>query len=207
MGQDIHNKLAENGIRVLNTERNFVRGPYRVMLSTEPVKDVSDLEGLDMRSFESEYYSAAYDHVGANPTVIAWTETYLALKQNLVNAVTSPISLVWSMKFTEVAPHMTITEEYPQDIVLTMSEEFYQGLSEEHQQILVEAANETGEENNKLIEAEVEEQLQKMKDEHDITIHEIDKQEWSEAFSEFHYQLEEDSVVPEGYIDQIKSIE
>lgn len=46
-----------------------------------------------------------------------------------------------------------------------------------------------------------------MKDEHDITIHEIDKQEWSEAFSEFHYQLEEDSVVPEGYIDQIKSIE
>lgn len=148
-----------------------------------------------------------YDHVGANPTVIAWTETYLALKQNLVNAVTSPISLVWSMKFTEVAPHMTITEEYPQDIVLTMSEEFYQGLSEEHQQILVEAANETGEENNKLIEAEVEEQLQKMKDEHDITIHEIDKQEWSEAFSEFHYQLEEDSVVPEGYIDQIKSIE
>lgn len=30
MGQDIHNKLAENGIRVLNTERNFVRGPYRV---------------------------------------------------------------------------------------------------------------------------------------------------------------------------------
>lgn len=71
----------------------------------------------------------------------------------------------------------------------------------------MQAANETGEENNKLIEAEVEEQLQKMKDEHDITIHEIDKQEWSEAFSEFHYQLEEDSVVPEGYIDQIKSIE
>ncbi|GAA0317700.1 TRAP transporter substrate-binding protein [Bacillus carboniphilus] len=206
MGQDIQQTLIDNGIRILNTERNFVRGPYRVMLSKKPIKSVEDLQGLKLRSFESEFYSAAYSSVGANPTVVAWTETYLGLKQNLVEAVTSPISLVWPMKFTEVAPYMTIIDEYPQDVVIAISEEVFSGLSEEHQQILIDAANEAGEKGTELAKQEVEEHMELMKTEHNIEVFEIDKAEWVEAFSDFHYQLEEDGKLPKGYVDQIKSI-
>jgi TRAP-type C4-dicarboxylate transport system substrate-binding protein len=38
------------------------------------------------------------------PIQLAWTETYLGIRQGVVNAVTAPLSLVRSMKFTEVAP-------------------------------------------------------------------------------------------------------
>lgn len=206
MGQEINDNLIENGVRILNTERNFVRGPYRVMLSKEPIKSVKDLEGLKLRSFESAFYSAAYESVGAKPTVVAWTETYLALKQNLVDAVTSPISLVWPMKFTEVAPYMTVIDEYSQDVVIAMSEKKFSGLSEEHQQILIDAANEAGEKAAELTEKEVEEHLELMKTEHGIEIFEIDKQEWVDAFSDYHYQLEKEGKLPEGYVDQIKSL-
>lgn len=206
MGQEINDNLIENGVRILNTERNFVRGPYRVMLSKTPIKSVEDLKGLKLRSFESAFYSAAYESVGAKPTVVAWTETYLALKQNLVDAVTSPISLVWPMKFTEVAPYMTVIDEYSQDVVIAMSEEKFSGLSEEHQKILIDAANEAGEKAAELTEKEVKEHLELMKTEHGIEIFEIDKQEWVDAFSDYHYQLEEEGKLPKGYVDQIKSI-
>lgn len=206
MGQEINDNLIENGVRILNTERNFVRGPYRVMLSKTPIKSVEDLKGLKLRSFESAFYSKAYESVGAKPTVVAWTETYLALKQNLVDAVTSPISLVWPMKFTEVAPYMTVIDEYSQDVVIAMSEEKFSGLSEEHQKILIDAANEAGEKAAELTEKEVKEHLELMKTEHGIEIFEIDKQEWVDAFSDYHYQLEEEGKLPKGYVDQIKSI-
>lgn len=207
LGQDIHNTLIENNVRIINDERNFKRGPERVLLSKEPVVSVDDLKGLKIRSFESKTYSEAYTHVASNPTVIAWTETYLALNQNLVDAATSPLSLVWGMKFTEVAPHMSMVDEYQQDIVLAMNEEFFQGLTDEHKNILINAANKTGEVNNDRINEVVDEQLALMQEEHDIKIHEINKVEWSEAFEDFHYQMEEDGIAPKGTIDSIKSIE
>ncbi|WP_088052303.1 TRAP transporter substrate-binding protein [Virgibacillus dakarensis] len=207
MGEDIQKKLISQGIRILNTDRNFTRGPYRVLLSTKPIKSVDDLKGLKIRSFESEFYSDAYESVGANPTVVAWTETYLAIKQNLVDAVTSPISLVWSMKFTEVAPYMTLIDEYPQDIVIAMGEDQFSELSKEQQDILIEAANQAGADAAEKLESEVEEQIGLMKEEHNMEIFEIDKDEWVDAFSDFHQELDDTGVFPEGYIDKIQAIE
>lgn len=207
VGQEINEKLISEGVRFLNTERNFVRGPYRVMLTKEPVKTTEDLNGLKLRSFESAFYSAAYSSVGAKPTVVAWTETYLGLKQNLVDAVTSPISLVWPMKFTEVTPYMTNIDEYAQDVVIAISEDRFQKLTKEHQDILVDAANEAGDWATALTLEEVEEHIELMKEEHNIEIFEIDKAEWVEAFSDYHYQLEKEGKIPEGFVDLIKSYE
>lgn len=207
IGQEINEQLISHGVRILNTDRNFIRGPYRVMLTKEPIEAVEDLKGLKLRSFESAFYSAAYSSVGAKPTVVAWTETYLGLKQNLVDAVTSPVSLVWPMKFTEVAPYMTVIDEYPQDNVIAMSEDRFSKLSKEHQDILVEAANETGEWATQLTLEEVNNHLELMKEEHNIEIIEIDKTEWTEAFSDYHYQLEKEGKIPEGFVDLIKSLE
>jgi len=207
IGQEINEKLISEGVRILNTDRNFIRGPYRVLLTKEPVKTVEDLKGLKLRSFESAFYSAAYSSVGAKPVVVAWTETYLGLKQNLVDGVTSPISLVWPMKFTEVAQNMTVIDEYPQDVVITMNEDRFSKLSEQNQKILIEAANEAGEEATKITLSEVEKHLELMKEEHDIEVFEINRADWTEAFSDYHYQLEEEGKIPEGFVDRIKSIE
>lgn len=207
LGKEINEDLISEGIRFINTERNFVRGPYRVLLSKKPVESVEDLKGLTLRSFENEFYSSAYKSVGANPTVIAWTETYLGLQQGTVDAVTSPIAQVWPMKFSEVAPYMTLIKEYPQDIVIAMDENKFAELSEEHQDILIEAANEAGDKASETLDETVEEHMELMKEEHNLEVFEIDEEEWSNAFSDYHYQLEEDGVLPEGYIDEIKSIE
>jgi tripartite ATP-independent transporter DctP family solute receptor len=207
IGQDINKNLQEKGMRIINTERNFVRGPYRVLLATKPVKTLEDVQGLKLRSFESAVYVDAWKHLGASPTVVAWTETYLALKQGIVEAVTSPISLVNSMKFAEVAPHMTVIEEYPQDIVMMINEKKFQSLSKEQQDLLVQAANEAGEFGTQMALEATEKDIKAMKEANGLTVIEIDKQQWVEKMKPFYGELEKEGTVPAGIVDKILAIQ
>lgn len=206
VGQEINENLIEQGMRIINTERNFVRGPYRVLLSTHPIESLEDVEGLKVRSHESAIYADAWSYLGANPTVIAWTETYLAIRQGTVDAVISPISLVRGMNFAEVAPYMTLIDEYPQDVAIVIAEESFQKLTEDQQQALVDAANEAGEYGEELALESVEEDIEFMKDENKLEIIEIDNAKWSEFMDDFHYQLEEDGILEEGLVDYIKGM-
>ena len=61
-----------------------------------------------------------------------------------MNAVTAPLSLVRSMKFTEVAPFIVEIREFPQTWPITISERSWKKLSADEQQLLVRAANEAG---------------------------------------------------------------
>ena len=137
-------KLLDRGIRVISTEYTAERGPYRVLLSSRPIRTVDDLKDLKIRMFPNDVYIRSWKHLGATPVQLAWTETYLGIRQGVVNAVTAPIALVNSMKFTEVAPYIVEIKEYPQTWPMTISERTWKKLSPEHQQLLVKSANEAG---------------------------------------------------------------
>jgi TRAP-type transport system periplasmic protein len=137
-------RLLERGIRVLSTEYNAERGPYRVLVSSRPVRSVDDLKDLKIRMFPNDVYIRSWKHLGATPVQLAWTETYLGIRQGVVNAVTAPIALVNPMKFTEVAPYIIEIKEYPQTWPIMISEKTWKKLPPAQQQLLVTAANEAG---------------------------------------------------------------
>jgi len=137
-------KLLARGIRVLSTEWNADRGPYRVLVSSKPVLSADDLKGLKVRMFPNEVYVRSWKQLETVPIQLAWTETYLGIRQGVVNAVTAPLSLVRSMKFTEVAPYVVEIREFPQTWPITISERTWKKLSPDEQQLLVRAANEAG---------------------------------------------------------------
>jgi TRAP-type C4-dicarboxylate transport system substrate-binding protein len=137
-------KLLASGIRVLSTEWNGDRGPYRVLMSSTAIRSVADLEGLKVRMFPNEVYQRSWSALGTLPIQLAWTETYLGIRQGTVNAVTAPLSMVRAMKFAEVAPYIVEIKEYPQTWPMTISEQTWQKLSAEEQKILMDAANEAG---------------------------------------------------------------
>lgn len=107
-------KLGASGIRVLSTEWNGDRGPYRVLMSSKEVRTVDDLQGLKVRMFPNEVYQRSWSALGTLPIQLAWTETYLGIRQGTVNSVTAPLSMVRAMKFAEVAPYIVEIKEYPQ---------------------------------------------------------------------------------------------
>lgn len=142
--QEAEKKLFAHGIRILSTEWNADRGPYRVLVSAKPVLGPDDLKDLKVRMFPNEVYIRSWKQLGTVPIQVAWTETYLGIRQGLINAVTAPLSLVRSMKFTEVAPYIIEIKEYPQTWPMTISERTWKRLSSDEQRLLVDAANEAG---------------------------------------------------------------
>lgn len=137
-----HEKLQAQGIRFISTEFNGDRGPYRVFVSSRPVLSVDDLQGLKMRLWPNDMVIRSWSHLGAVPSVLPWTETYLAIRQNTVQAVTAPLALVKPQGFAEVAPYITVMRQFPQVWPIAVSEHTWRTLTSDQQQILVEAANE-----------------------------------------------------------------
>lgn len=203
IGQELSQALVTKGLRIANDKRNFLRGPYRVICAKKPIRSLSDVAGLRLRSFESAIYVNAWKHLGANPTVVAWTETYLALKQNLVEAVTLPISLLYSMKFTEAAPHCTQINEFPQDVVIVINEKRFQSLAPDLRQALVDAAHEAGELATRLVLDAATTDIDKMKREHGAQFYQVDLKPFADRMAPYFKELEKQGFISAGIVDRV----
>lgn len=202
-GKGVEASLEENGFKLLSTERSFARGPYRVLCSTKPVTSLEDMQGLRLRLSGNAMSMNAYAALGAAPIKIAWTETYLALKQGTVDAVTSPISLVYNMKFTEVAPYVAYVNEFPQYVGYVINGEKFNSLTAEQQQLLIDCANEAGEYATQLTVDSVGEQIELMKTEHNAEFTEIDTVPFREKLMDHYLELDAEGTYGEGVIKSI----
>ena len=57
-------------------------------------------------------YIKAYELLGANPLVIAYSEVYMALQNGTVDAATCTISALKGENYTEICKYVTLINEY-----------------------------------------------------------------------------------------------
>jgi TRAP-type C4-dicarboxylate transport system substrate-binding protein len=136
--------FVKNGWRVLSTEWNWDRGPYRTFVSRKPVFVPDDIQGMKMRIWPAEIPRMSWLGMGASPIVIEIAEAYMALKQGIADAVTIPITQIWAQKFTEVLKYVTVLDQFPQTIPVLMSEKTWPKLTPADQKIFVDAVTEGG---------------------------------------------------------------
>jgi TRAP-type C4-dicarboxylate transport system substrate-binding protein len=74
--------------------------------------------------------------------ILPLPEVYIAIQQGLVDGQDNPIDTIWSNKFYEVAPYVTLTRHVYSPIPLAISEKTWQKLSPEDQRAIVRAAKE-----------------------------------------------------------------
>jgi len=121
----------ENGFRDLtNSER--------------AVASAADFDGLKIRTMENDLHLDAFRALGANPTPMAFTELFTALQQGTVDGQENPYATIYLQKFYEVQSHVSNTHHIYSPFVFLMSKSFYDGLTEEQQQIVKDAAIEAG---------------------------------------------------------------
>lgn len=194
--------LRENGLQLVNSARNFFRGPYRVLVSKEPVNSVEDVKGLRFRAYENKIYMEAWNVLGANPIIVPWGETYSALMQGTVDAATSTIGQLYGVKFTEVAPYVANIREYTAEAIMVANAKMWDSLTDEQRTILTECANEAGEKMAEWTDAETDSYIQKMKDEHKATFVDVDTAAFREKLKDFYYKLEKEGTLPAGLVDR-----
>ncbi len=196
--------LDKAGLKVLASD--WERGPFRVLVSKRPVRSCDDLKGLRLRIAPLDTWRRSWTALGCNVVVLPWTDVYLGLKQGIVEAVTAPFDLLYSMKFTEIAKYVARTDEYWGLLTVVMNKKTFESLKSDYQKALIEAANEAGKYYMELGEKSVKEDLEKMKKEHGIEYIVLDTKPCAEKMQPVIRELEKEGFIPAGLYDRIQAI-
>lgn len=134
--QLVENTINDAGVRILG----WTYTGFRVLTnSKQPVKSVDDLQGLVIRVPKNEIMIASYNAWGINPTPMAWSETFTALQQGVVDGQDNPYLTVHSMKFYEVQDYVTNIRYIFSIEPLVISEQIFQELDPATQEAFIEA--------------------------------------------------------------------
>ena len=134
--------LAASGLRVLAD--NWIR-PSRVILTTRPCFEPADLAGLELRVPRITAYRSMWQALGCIPVEVAWSDILEALQMGLVQGIDVPRDVICREGFHRIARYVTETRHLFSRACLVISERLFQGLRSDVQEVLVQAARETGE--------------------------------------------------------------
>ena len=112
---------------------------YRELSSNKEVHTPADLKGMKVRVMQSNLHIAIWESLGAIPSAIAFGELYTALSQGTVDAQDNPLELVISQKFYEVQKYITLTNHIFQVGMATCNPAWFNSLSAEDQQVVLDA--------------------------------------------------------------------
>lgn len=139
--------LTESEFRDMYNQANEEGGLVCLMLrasdtmnltSNRPVKSLSDLSGLKIRTAQSESRMAVWEALGANPTPLAFNELYMALQNGTVEAQDNTLMNAVSSALYEVQDYLIPTRHMMPSYDLTMNKDSFYAMPEEYQQFLME---------------------------------------------------------------------
>lgn len=112
---------------------------FRVMSTNKSVTGFLDFKGQKIRTMEDPYQLSFWQEIGSNPTPMNFSEVYIGLQQNTIDAQENPYEVIVSNRLYEQQDYIVETNHVPHLISLVVSEKFFSELPEEDQQVLVEA--------------------------------------------------------------------
>ena len=139
MGDYFNQKLEAVGIHCLGYSYNGLRSMTN---NVRPITKPEDLKGLKMRVMENQVFIDFFNTLGASATPMGFNELFTGLQQNTVDGQENPPSLIYASKFQEVQKYLSVTEHVNNFLGFIMNKDFYDGLTQEQQQIVTDAAAE-----------------------------------------------------------------
>ncbi len=114
---------AENGFRSWFTKERPIRTP-------------ADLQGLRMRSQESEVHLATYRALGASPVAIDVTNVLTSLQTGVVDGFDNTPLFAFATSWYQAAQHLNLSEHSYQPGIVVYSKTWFDGLPADLQQVL-----------------------------------------------------------------------
>ncbi|WP_207890541.1 TRAP transporter substrate-binding protein [Rubrobacter taiwanensis] len=140
LGQEMLDRFDGTGIKALA----FAENGYRQLTNSQrPVESPDDVRGLDLRVMENPIQVDIWRTLGANPTSMAFGEVFSAMEQGVVDGQENPWSTILTSNFYEVQGYGSETRHVYTPFIIMISEQFWNELPGEYQELIQEAAEKT----------------------------------------------------------------
>ena len=130
--------LKDSKLRVL--AYGEANGFRNLWISKKAVHKPADLKGMKIRVPESKMIFAMMSSLGANPTVIPWTELYTSMQTGVADGWEGEANSAVDVKLHETIKHATLTGHSYNTCYIFANDEWYRKLSAKHREIIVDAA-------------------------------------------------------------------
>jgi TRAP-type transport system periplasmic protein len=162
---------------------SFHRGPRYLTTTNKRIYSPEDLSGLKLRVPELPIYIRSWATFSANPTPIAYSDMFMALKQGVVEGQENPLEVIYTSHLYEVQKYIMETTHLLGFYMVSVGDNFFEKYSKEEQRILTEAIKDAAEYQNSLL-TEYEKKYKEMLIESGIKFIEVDR----EAFEQLALQ-------------------
>lgn len=172
-------ELATHGLRDLSC--NWYQGA-RHFLANKPINTPADLKGVRVRTMGSKVAQESMKAMGAIPTSLAWSEVYSGLQQKVIDSAEAQLPAVYGASLHEVIKYVAETGHFLLYTGLVISEEWFQSLPKNYQEIVIQASISGGDYATELtLEKEVE--YKKNMEKFGVTFMSVDLTPFKEASS------------------------
>lgn len=120
---------------------NYTEG-WQVWTTNRMIRGPEDFRDFKMRTMSSKLLVESYANYNANPTPIPFAEVYSALQLKMVDGQENPVFAIYDMKFYEVQDYLIFGYTAPFCLTLVGNADFIQGLPQDIQAIVRDAAKE-----------------------------------------------------------------
>ncbi|MEL6409911.1 MAG: TRAP transporter substrate-binding protein DctP [Pseudomonadota bacterium] len=147
----------------------------------EEIRAPSDLENKKVRTY-GKVLGWTVEALGGAPTLMSGSKQFLAYQQGAVDVGMTGASAVKSRKLFEVMDHMTLSYDSAIEFVAVMNNDFFESLSAEHQQIVLEAAAEVEQQLRDAIYEQEDTIVEEMRSQMTVVdLSDEERQKWVEA--------------------------
>ncbi|MGI4815119.1 MAG: TRAP transporter substrate-binding protein [Janthinobacterium lividum] len=191
------------GVEIIGDPTLFMRGPYRVLVSTKPVNSLADVSNLKLRLAKDQLSVDAWLSLGASVQVMDWSAVYDSLDRHMIDAMTSPIAQLESIKVTEVAKHVQRTNEYWQSVAFFVNAKAYDGLSPADKAAVDRAYIETARYVNEIETSYTVESIARMK-KSGVQFTDLDTGPFVKKMQSFYEARSKAGKLPNGFLDAVQ---
>lgn len=154
---------------------------FRHFFTKNEISGMEDLAGMKLRVSNDPVMNGLVESLGANPVVVSFGELYSALQTGVADGAEQPIANYKSNAFPEVAPNMILDGHTLGAIQVIITDEAWDSLTADQQNVLMEAGKAASEFNRQISEEAENKVLEELKADGVNIIPVDDVTPWQEA--------------------------
>jgi tripartite ATP-independent transporter DctP family solute receptor len=190
MGKVFVDAAKEKGYALISFWENGFR---QITNNIRPINKPEDLKGIKLRTPKGEWRVKMFQSYGANPTPMAFSEVFTALKTGVIDGQENPLAQIVSGKFQEVQKYLSMTGHVYSPAYITTSQKQWEKWPDEVKSVVTECGKASSDFAYKK-SAEMDESLVDVVKKAGVKVNEADKQAFIDAskpiYEEFGKQVD-----------------